>query len=63
MQYPQLLCMYHIQKLVLLRFKVYYIHSKFVNTEQKNCLGVGGVRGVVLGFFFVLPGANLVLID
>lgn len=56
--------MYRIQNLVLLRFKVYRVHSKFVNTEQKNCLGVGGVRGVVLGVLvFVLPGANLVLID
>lgn len=51
MQYPQLLCMYHKQNLVLFRFKVYHIHSKFVNTEQKNCLRVGGVRGGVLGFF------------
>lgn len=50
--------------LVLLRFKMYYFHSKFVNTEQNNCLGVQGVRGVVLRLvFFVLPGANLVLID
>lgn len=48
---------------MLLRLKAYHIHSKFVNTEQKNCLGVGGVRGVVLGGFFGLPGANLVLID
>jgi len=30
---------------------------------EKNCSGVGGVRGIVLGWFFVLPGANLVLID
>lgn len=64
MQYPQVIRMYHIQNSVLLRFKVCHIRSIFVNTEKKNRLGVGGVRGIVLRwFFFVLPGANLALID
>jgi len=57
MQHPQLLCTYRIQNLVLLRSKVYHIHSKFVNAEQKNSLGVGGVKGVVLGsfLFYLVP--------